>query len=273
MASRWPAELSRLAAVWLICAVAISLPCADADAADAWLKLRRQGVQALLAASQRAAVPEPWQATWRLLDADAGELKGLRISVRQRMTTARKGKPAVLAAVIRFSGTRALAGVGVATVGQQVWLRGPGEKKAHLATGATLFAALPGLDLPLGLFAAVGLAGRYEGQLAGEFGGSAIVVMKPRYTEGEGWQRLKLGISKRYLVPTMAEINDGHGKPQGRWLWLDTRMDKDLMVADKLRLRTMARVAPFELALVGVERGKAIMALPVGEGALRWAHD
>ena len=266
---RRSAEGLGAATPWLGLVLTIVLPITEASAADAWLKLRRQGVPALLAASQVAAVPEPWRATWRLPDADAGALKGLHISVRRSLTKSSKGKPAELATVIRFTGVKSLTGAGVATVGADVWLRGPGEKKAHPAKGEALFAALPGLDLPLGLFAAVGLAARYEGQLAGEFGGSAIVVFKPRYTDGKGWQRLKLGISKRYLVPTMAEFNDDHGKPQGRWLWLDTRMVQGLMVADKLRLRTMSRTAPFELLLVGVERGKAVAGLPVGEAALR----
>ena len=257
-----------MAAVSLIGAFALSLP-AQSEAADAWLKLRRKGIEALLEASRDAAAPEPWRATWQLRDADAGPLKGLQISVRRTKIAARKGKPAAIATVIRFSGVKSLAGVGVATVGDEVWLRLPGDKGASPAQGEALFAALPGIDLPLGLFAAVGLAGRYEGQIAGEFGGSAIVVLKPRYTDGKGWLRLKLGISKMHLMPTMAEINDAHGKPLGRWLWLDTRMDKGLMIANKLRLRTMSRVAPFELELVGVERGKTVAGLPIGQAALR----
>lgn len=253
----------------LIGAFALALPVAESGAADAWLKLRRKGVKALLAASREAAVPEAWQATWRLQDADAGDLKGLQISVRRVKTKARKGKPATLATVTRFSGVGSLAGAGVATLGEKVWVRRPGDTKGRLAQGKALFAALPVLDLPLGLFAAVGLAARYEGQLAGEFGGSAIIVMKARYTDGKGWLKLKLGISKMHLMPTMAEVNDDHGKPLGRWLWLDTRMDKGLMIANKLRLRTMSRAAPFDLELVGFERGKAVAGLPTGAEALR----
>ncbi len=254
---------------WLIALLIVTLLPLETEAADAWLKLRRKGVSALLDAAVKAATPEPWRATWRIKADEKGALKGLSISVRMQRVEARKDQPAKLATVIMLAGPAALNGVGISTLGQQVWLRSAKGKGAVKAKAKALFTELPLLQIPLALLAATGLAHHYEGKLAGEFGGSAVIVLQPKYTATADWKRLKLGISKRRLVPTMAEYNDRNGRPLGRWLWLKTRMVGELMVADTLRIRTMKREAPVELQLASVERGVAIARLPVGVKALK----
>jgi len=252
----------------LIAALIIGLLPLEAAAADSWMKLRRKGVKAVLEASKKAASAEPWRATWRIDGAKAGALKGLQVSLRVARVAADKSKPERLATVIKLSGMPALAGVGVATVGDEVWLRSPGTAKPLRATAKALFQPLPGVDVPPGLLAVAGLAGHYDGSLAGEFGGSAVIVLQPRYTGGKGWARMKIGISKRTLMPTMGEYNDRNGKALGRWLWLQTRMKGELMVAGRLRIRTMKREKPIDLELVSLERGPAIGRLPVALKAL-----
>lgn len=250
-------------------ALALALLPKPVEAADAWLKLRRQGVPALLRAARAASAPQPWRATWRLKTKNAGGLKGLRIGVWQRMVPASKDRPAVLATVTRLSGVKALQGVGVATIGDQIWSRQPGALRALAGKGELLFAPLPDLAVPLGLLAAAGLTARYEGRLVGEFDGIAIIVLAARYTDGSGWPRMKVGMSKRHHLLTMAEVSDKNGKALTRLLWLDSDVNAGVRIARRLRLRAMSLPRPFDLELVGVERGQNIAKLPVGAAALQ----
>lgn len=283
---RLPRLISTLLAV-LFC-LAYGRP---AGAADTWLKLRRKGAGAVVAQTRAALAPISWRARWRVVAARGAALHGTVLEITrvvpgtgaaQHHKSDKRGReggktpadaPRVLPApsmitVIRLRGGP-LDGVGLATERGKTWVRLPGDKAPREADGQALFTPLPQLGVPLALFAVPELSHRYDARIEGEFDGTAVVLLTPRYTDGAGLERLKIGVSKRFLVPTVAELTDPKGDAVHRLLWLETRLQGKLVVAGRLRVRTLSHKTPLDFEFVGLEQGAAVDRAPTGRAALR----
>jgi len=218
-----------------------------------WLDLRRQGVEAELAAARKASVPEPWLAKYVADLPKAHPLAGLTIVVA-RAPSSNPHKPGDVLA--RIEGVAALRGVGVALHAGQVTLRLPGQK-ATAATNLALFTDLPLLQVPLAVFVATEAEHLFTFQNEGEFGDVAVLRLLPRYERGGGLQPLKVGLSKRYQAFAQSEVTDREGRPLGGLLWQEPRLDKGLVVWQELRLRAKGSEAVVPLRLLELKRGKA----------------
>ena len=257
----------RIGAVIVTAFCLTSLP-ASADAGGSWLELRRKGAKAVVEASRKAATGESWRATWKLDVPATHPLHGLTIEMSRLKAGAGKAKKPRLATTVRLTGNKALAGAGLASVGEQLWLKLPGQARAMPAKGTLLFKPLPVLHVSLALLAGLELSAFYELTLEGEFGGTAVFIMQPRYTKGTGLKRMKLGVSKKYHTPTVVEVSGRRGQYLQRLLWLETRLEGELMVARKLRIRTRSPQQTLDFLLQSLERGKPVSKQRTGKAAL-----
>ncbi len=119
----------RIGAVIVTAFCLTSLP-ASADAEGSWLELRRKGAKAVVEASRKAATGESWRATWKLDVPATHPLHGLTIEMSRLKARASKAKKPRLATTVRLTGNKALAGAGLASVGEQLWLKLPGQARA-----------------------------------------------------------------------------------------------------------------------------------------------
>lgn len=223
-----------------------------------WLDLRRSGAAAILADARRSAAPEPWQAEYvAMLPADhplsQGKPVELRlVVVRLPALEAKAGgkhssprdlkpgqAPLLSRMMIRFDGPAQLKGSGVLSDGKQLWVKLP-TGKAVLATPALLNTALPGLQLPLQVFALPEVSGEYTYEIEGEFGDSGVIRCRPSYTATPGVLPGKIGVHKRWGTWTLVESDDRDGKRLALAEWLDVEDRNNTPVPQSLRLRPLS---------------------------------
>lgn len=226
-----------------------------------WLEMRRKGARGVACAAAEHATARAWQASFvmqgkTLVGADgamkplpsggakpaagrapAGGLAGLRLTIARR--PAKPGpvcKRAGEALLVRFDAPASVRGAGVLIVDEQAWVRLPGDKRATPANNDRLGQIDPKLGLPMQLFAIAELAARFDAEMESEGGDTAILRLRPGYAQPGGLHKAKLGVSKRYLVPGMTEINDRKGKLVANLVWTDFEQRDGAWVPDLLRL-------------------------------------
>lgn len=210
-----------------------------------WLDLRRAGAAAILADARHSAAPQPWRAEFSALlplshPLAQGKTVELRLTVvRLPQLPNKAGGPKALSRVmVRFDAPEQLKGSGIVADGKQLWVKVP-KSKAVLATPGLLHAALPGLQLPLQVFALPEVVGEYDFELEGEFGDSGVIRCKPRYQATPGVLPGKIGVHKRWGTWTLVEMDDRDGKRLALAEWLDLEDRNDTPVPQALRLRPM----------------------------------
>jgi hypothetical protein len=209
----------------------------------------------MLADARRGSAPQPWQAEYAVIlpaDHPLVPLKGagnspfeLRLTVIRLPVAEAKAQDPVGGKVravplgrwmVRFDSPPQLAGTGVVSDGSKLWLRLPGSK-AELATPAKLAQVIPGLQLPLLLFALSDLVGEYDYELEGEFGDAGVIRCRPSYKASAGVAPGKLGVHKRWASWTLMEVSDRDGKRLAHAEWLELEDRGGVPVPSALRLR------------------------------------
>lgn len=247
-------RLSFRAALLVSTAWAAMAGAAGPAAARDWLDLRRGGAAAILADARHSAAPEAWRAEFSgLLPAQHPLAQGKPVELRLTvirlppLTAKVAGKsgarpaaqPALSRVMVRFDAPDQLKGSGIVADGKQLWVR-VGPAKAALATPALLNAALPGLQLPLQVFALPEVVGEYDFELEGEFGDSGVIRCKPKYQAAPGLLPGKIGIHKRWGTWTLVETDDRDGKRLALAEWLDLEDRHETPVPQALRLRPLS---------------------------------
>lgn len=236
-----------------LCLLAAILPPLPASAAYNWLDVRRHGAPGVIEAAV-AAEGSPARGGHYVCDTSPNPAWiGLQIELSRRMLPG-KPKATQLVAIIRDAKGRFVAGV--ATDAKHIWVR-HGDAKPQ-ADYALLFRDIPGLGAPMALFAGLELTARYEAKLEGEFDGSAILRLQPGYTEHQGLEPLKVGVSKQNLLVSLSEIDDTKGEARARLLWIDARERDGIMIAERLRLRVRDEKRPIDLSRVRHDAGKSV---------------
>lgn len=215
----------------------------------------------MLADARRGSAPQPWQAEYAApLPADhplvpprsAGSspvelrMTVLRLPIAAEKAQASGGIKGTAGHqpqgvplgrwMVRFDSPPQLAGTGVVSDGSKLWLRLPGNK-AELATPAKLAQVIPGLQLPLLLFALSDLAGEYDYELEGEFGDAGVIRCRPSYKASAGVAPGKLGVHKRWASWTLMEVSNRDGKRLAHGEWLELEDRGGVPVPSALRLR------------------------------------
>lgn len=210
-----------------------------------WLDLRRAGAAAILADARHSAAPQPWRAEFSALlppqhPLAQGKTVELRLTVVRlpQLPSKGGGSLALSRVMMRFDAPAQLKGSGIVADGKQLWVKVP-QGKAVLATPALLHAALPGLQLPLQVFALPEVAGEYDFELEGEFGDSGVIRCKPKYQATPGVLPGKIGVHKRWGTWTLVETDDRDGKRLALAEWLDMEDRNDTPVPQALRLRPL----------------------------------
>jgi len=207
-----------------------------------WLKVRRKGPGAIVEAARAALVSERqwWRYELDVLEEDPRA--GLAIEVSRRRL---KGGGSDVGVRVLDKKGKLLGALAVVGGKLTVWARG---RKAA-TTGKALFKPDPTLGVPLILWGAFELMPAYRVRLEGEFQGTALLRMTPDYTSTRGLEPMKLGVSKRNLLPTVVEVVDLKGRPTARLLWMKPQKRGGRMLATTLRLRTMRTKKPVDFTL------------------------
>ncbi len=256
-----------LATALLVAPLFVATP---TNAGANWLEVRRGGAVRILDAARRAGTPQSWGATYtaRVRDKRHAALTNVTIAVARRQLPAAKGKPAVFETTVVIRGLKGgLAGI--ATSGDTAHVRLPGAAKAVPATGKELFTRLPGLRSPLALFAVLELSHLFDVKLEGEFDGTGVMRMTPKYHAGRDVQLCKLGISKQTRFPTMAEVGRGDGRDDVKLAWIDTRKVRGVKLPATLRLMLPGKAGHVDFRRSKLVLGKAAKKLRFGPSALR----
>lgn len=214
-----------------------------------WLKIRRQGTEAIIAAARSALVAEVqwWRYELDVLEEDPSA--GLAIEVSRKPI--KKGGSDVSVRVRDKKGGL-LAALAVVDGKATVWIAG---KKAS-SNPKDLFTPVPRLGVPLALWAAFEFMPSYRVKFEGEFQGTALMRMTPDYTAERGLVPMKLGISKRNLLPTVVEVVDLKGRPSARLLWIKPKKRGGRTMPSAIRLRTLKSKNPLDFRLVRYTSGK-----------------
>ncbi|HAN30617.1 MAG TPA: hypothetical protein DCQ06_03375 [Myxococcales bacterium] len=243
-----------------IAALIIAIACAwtavaptEVDARGRWLKLRRKGVSSVIAAARDQVAPKlVYKRYERDVFEDAPDA-GLAVEVARRPM--KKGKSDLS---IRFWDGKTLVAALAVVKGKMTVRHG---KSAPTSAAAELFRNVPKLGVPLILWAPLDILANYRLKLEGEFQGTALFRLNVDYTSAKGWQPMKLGISKQSLMPTVSEVVDSKSMPTSRLLMMRPRQRQELIIAEKLRLRSMKRSKPLDFVLDVLEVGKSKRAL------------
>lgn len=233
-----------------------------------WLDLRRGGPEAIVQAARVANAPEPWIATYSVTLPAGHPLHGLKLILARAPSPTGK-------LLIRLEGPASLHGVGGVVADGKAWLKLPRAAdgkptRAQPASHEAMFAPLPGLGLPLGLWLAPELPSLYKLHTEGEFGDVAILRLRPRYEAGPGLQPLKLGVSKQHAAFVQCEVTDLQGKPLQGVLGVDLKAYGKVVVPTELRLRPKAsEEGVLVLKLDGVRTGKDAGKLKFDASALK----
>ncbi len=230
-------------ALLVIAFTAVALP-----AHAYWLKVRRKGPSAIVEAARGALVGDAqwWRYELDVLDADPGA--GLALEISRRPT---KGGGSDVGVRVRDKRGVLLAALAVVGGKVTVWRRGGKASDRP----KDLFTPVPELGIPLVLWAVFEMMPAYRVRLEGEFQGTALLRMTPDYTSVPGLQPMKLGVSKRNLLPTVTEVVDLKGTPTSRLLWVKPRLQGGRTVVGGLRVRTMASKKPLDFALITYKFG------------------
>ncbi len=239
--------------------------CHDAFArARDWMDLRRGGAPAIIASARQESALKPWSATYRT-KLEAGHPLAPKVPGELTLTVARSpSAPAALGGtmLVLFRAPASLAGVGLVVQGGKAWLRLPGGK-AVAATPKLLAQPLPGLDVPLIAFAPLEIAALHSAELEGEFEDTAMLRLKPEYTSGPDVPVMKAGVSKRWGVWTLGEVDDHKGQMLGLIEWLELSERQGQVVPAVLRLQPKSgNRAAVTLQLVTVDVGKVFAFSP-----------
>lgn len=248
---------------WVLLGAWMLLAARPASAAINWLDVRRRGAAGVIDAAV-AAEGAPARATHYVCDSSTiPGWSGVQLEVARRPLP---GKRAGTQLVVVLRDAKGAFLAGVANDGKGVWVRhGSGKPQAD---NTLLFRDVPGLGVPLALFAGLELTGRYESRLEGEFDGSAILRLQPGYTEQAGLEPLKLGVSKQTLLVSISEIDDSKGVARARLLMIHPREHDRLVIHEQLRLRLQNREKPVDLIRVRHDLGK-VLRKKWGPAALR----
>ena len=243
---------SRLA-LFVLCLTTAMMPALSASAEHNWLDVRRHGAQGVMEAAFTAE-GDPARSTHYVSDeGPTPAWSGVQIEIARRLMPG-NAKATQVVAIVRDAKGRFIAGV--ANDAKGIWVRhGVGKPQADYAL---LFRSVPGLAVPMALFAGLELTGRYEAKLEGEFDGSAILRLQPGYTEQAGLEPLKVGVSKQTLHVSITEIDDIKGKARARLLMLNPREQGKLVVPEQLRLRLQEEQRPVDLFRSRHDIGKAV---------------
>ncbi len=249
-----PSRPSRRAARWLRVAAAVSVLAFASSASAYWLKVRRGGPEAILAAARKASTPA---VLWVRYERDVLEDNAkTRIAIEVSRRPVAGGGSDVGVRVLDARG-RLLAAL--ALVDGRVTVRhgnaAPTQKAKYI------FQPVAALGAPLALWAAIELTPVYGLRLEGEFKGTALLRMTPDYTSQRGLKPMKLGVSKRTLWPTVAEVIDLKGKPTARLLWSRPKTRAGLSLPSQLRIRSMGHAKPMDFVASQVEVGPASPAI------------
>lgn len=244
--------LGLAATALLICA---GLGVAEASGRD-WLDVRRQGIVGMLRAANESEGAQPRLLRYRSEAGKGHPLAGATLELRRRPIQDRSkataaGRPKMPGGtdlVIELTGSDGKRIAALAREGDTLWTQH--GKAAPSSDDRGVFVRVPGLGVPLALFATLELAPRYEGSLEGEFEGTAILRMKPGYTKGPHLEPLKIGLSKQTLQLTVTEVDDAKGEMQARLLMLELKHVEDRVVAHRLRLRAKDSKDAIEFRLV-----------------------
>lgn len=202
-----------------------------------WLDVRRGGVPAMVAQARKLSAPKVWQATF------AGALPKwhplAKFGAELRMTVARGPADAKARGgdvLVRFEAPPALLGTAVVSHDGKAWIKASGGKPQE-ATAELLAQPLPGLGLPLLAFVPLDIYGLYAPELEGEFGDVAILRCKPEYAAGPNTPLVKAGVSKRFGVWSLGEVNDRKGKTIALVEWLELQPQSGVAVPQAVRLQ------------------------------------
>lgn len=258
------------AGVWLVVASLTATAAVwgpnDAAAAD-WLSIRRGGVGAVLQAANAAQTTETWSATYVAKVPKKSPLRGTSVRITWRRGPRKKGVPTSIEAVVVATGSRRDR-VGLAiTADGKLWLKA-GRGKAAPATAAALSRPIRGLNAPVIVFAMLAMVPSFNVKLEGEFGGTAVMRLLPRYSGLSGLSTCKIGVSKKTRFADMAEFGVGDGKNDVKVAWIGVRLIRGQLVPDGLRvLRDNGKThVDFERAQLTL--GSAAKALKFGPDAL-----
>lgn len=232
---------------------AIGLTAAHADARGRWLKLRRQGIGAVIKAARAQQAPKLIYKRYERDVLEEAPDAGLVIEVSRRPT--KRGTSDV--SVVVWDGAKFVAAL--AMIKGKLTVRHGAEAPSE--DPAALFRPVPALGVSLMLWCVIEALPRYQLKLEGEFQGTALFRVNPDYTTPKNWQPMKLGVSKQSLLPTVTEVVDVKSSPISRLLMMRPRERGALIVAEKLRLRSMKRKKPLDFALEAFEIGKSKRAL------------
>ena len=221
-------------------------------AARDWLDVRRGGAPEIIAAARTSSAPVAWVATYatalpvgHLLAAGApaekavqGEPASGNSTALLQLTIAR-GPPAVKGAagdlLVRIDAPKQLKGSGIWARGGKAWVRFAGGK-AQVATTALLTQLIAGLQVPWLAFAPLEVSAMYAATLEGEFGDVAVLRCRPDYVAGPGLPPLKVGVSKRFGIWVLGEVNDRQGQPLAQVEALDIVHAQGVAVGERLRI-------------------------------------
>lgn len=194
-----------------------------------WLDLRRGGGPAIAASARAESALQPWSATYRakleaghpLAPKEPGEL--VLLFARGPAAAGATGGDALAV----FAAPPLLKGVGVVVHAGKGWLRLPGGK-AVPATAKLLVQPLPGLQIPLIALVPLEIAGLHSPELEGEFDDTAMLRLKPEYTAGSDVPAMKAGVSKRFGVWCLGEVDDRKGQVIALVEWMELAERKGL---------------------------------------------
>lgn len=254
-----------------------------------WLRVRRHGTAGIIASALEVSTPQTWGATFRSVPAPAtarpqgtgqhasvarrfSTKKPITIRVAHRRQAAPKGRKSgktapVYESIVVIDGLPA-GRAGIAVSGEQAWVRLPG-KKVQKATGVLLNAKLPALDAPLILFALVELTSLFDVKLEGEFGGTGVMRMHPKYTAGSGFSLCKLGVSKQTLYPELAAVGGGDGQGDIKLNWHTLRPTRGVTLPAKMRIMYVGSRTHVDFDRIGLTLGPSAERLKFGPGALK----
>ncbi|MCO4760557.1 MAG: hypothetical protein KC502_03590 [Myxococcales bacterium] len=211
-----------------------------------WLKVRRKGPTAIVNAARTALVSGPQ--FWQYTVPKGQQLAGHRLDICRRPQ--KGGGSDVSVRLVDKTGGLVAA---IALIDKKLTVRHAGAKpqQDHKA----LFTPVKPIGVPLILWTTLELTSKYRIRLEGEFQGTALLRMTPDYTSAKGLQSMKLGVSKRTLLPTVVEVVDLKGKPTSRLLWTQVEKRGGRTVAAGLRLRTMRAKKPLDFVLTRYVHG------------------
>jgi len=246
----------------LIAVVAI-----PATAGASWIKVRRKGADGILDAARSAATQKRWGAVFRAKVSRGHPLADATVHIAREPIPAKKGQPQQYRSSVVIEGVGGR--VALALEGDTITMRLPGSKKPAKGTGKGLFTMVPRVNVPLALFVMHDIARLYDAKLEGEFGGTAVLRLTPKYGGLKGLQACKVGVSKRNRFPEMAEFGHGDARKGVKLAWTGIEKVQGQLVPRGLRIMRMGKRTYLDFERVALLMGARAKHLRFGKKAVR----